>query len=99
MLSKKAENKLVKNWLKIDVLETAIATLIFSLILLVFSWLQISKISYNNFDQICQKFNYEECMAVFWQQKSYYINLMYVSLGLILVCVAAIVLSIVKRRK
>jgi len=81
-----------------EIWSVAIMVLIFALILLAFSLVQISPISFKNFGQVCQKFSYEECMAVFWQQKQYYETLTYVSVGLIVVSVGVVIFSRIQKK-
>lgn len=97
MLSKKTIKKLKGTVAKINWIQVAGLILIFSVLLVLFSAAQISPLSFKNFDRVCQHFNYQECMAVFWQQKSYYKNLLYVGLGLTFFGVTGLVFSIVQK--
>jgi hypothetical protein len=99
MINKKTVKRFKESFNKIDVFQTALIVIIFSIILLAFSLAQISPKSLKNFDQVCQKFNYAECMAVFWQQKSYYTKMAYISGGVVVVSLGVVIFSWLKKRK
>ena len=53
----------IKEWLVYSVL------MAFSTFLI---WLQISPMTYNDFDRICKNFNYGDCMRWYWQNLKFF---------------------------
>ena len=47
----------------------------------------ISPFNRRNFETLCQNYNYNQCMKFYWQHTGYFQGLVYLGLGLVVVCI------------
>lgn len=68
---------------------------LFSGFLAFMSWLQISKFTFNEFDNVCKHVGYSDCMRWFWETKNYFQTVEIVS---IVVLISSLILVWLNRK-